>query len=72
VVLVVAVVVAVVNDEMVKAERVRRSVRVREKENGEAATERKEKGDCSSSVPFFLQLVESKGAIELHADIHVA
>jgi hypothetical protein len=45
---------------------------VREKENGEAATERKEKGGCSSSVPFFLQLVESKGAIELHADIHVA
>jgi hypothetical protein len=28
-------------------------VRVREKENGETTTERKEKGDCSSSVPFF-------------------
>jgi hypothetical protein len=33
VVLVVAVVVVVVNDEMVKAERVRRCVRVREKEH---------------------------------------
>jgi hypothetical protein len=57
---VVAVVVAVVNDEMVKAERVRRSVRVREKENGDAATERKEKGDCSSSVLFFFNWLKVK------------
>jgi hypothetical protein len=31
----------------------------------------KEKGDCYSSVPFFLQLVESKGPIELHANTHM-
>jgi hypothetical protein len=33
--------------------------------------ERKRKGLVLSSVPFFLQLVESKGPIELHANTHM-